>query len=50
MRLLQIAGVWYFIDILKLPTVFSSAFVIALIFVLTFVIFKITRLTVDQNA
>lgn len=50
MRLLQIAGVWYFIDILKFPTIFSSAFIMALIFVLTFVVFKITRLTIDQKA
>lgn len=47
MRLLQIAGVWYLIDILKLPTVFSAAFVMASIFVLTFMVFKITKLTTN---
>ncbi len=47
MRLLQIAGIWYCIEILKLPTVFSSVFVMGLIFLLTFVVFKITKLTVD---
>lgn len=47
MRLLQIAGVWYFIEILQMPTVFSSAFIMGAIFLLTFAVFKITKLTVS---
>jgi putative flippase GtrA len=45
MRLLQIAGIWYFIDVLNLPTIFSSVFVMGVIFLLTFVVFKVTNLT-----
>ncbi len=45
--LLNIVGVWFLIDMRHLPTVFSSMFVVAVLFVLRFVFFKITKLTVD---
>jgi hypothetical protein len=44
---LNIMGVWFMIDILKLPTVFSSAFVVGVLFILRFLVFKITGLTVN---
>jgi putative flippase GtrA len=42
--LLNIIGVWFLIDMLKQPTVFSSLFVVCVLFVLRFVFFKITNL------
>ena len=44
--LLNIIGVWFLIDILNLPTVFSSLFVVCCLFVLRFILFKITKLSV----
>jgi len=45
--LLNVVGVWFLIDILHQPTVFSSLFVVGVLFVLRFVFFKITKLTID---
>ena len=45
--LLNIIGVWLLIDIFHQPTVFSSMFVVSVLFVLRFVFFKITKLTVE---
>jgi len=45
--LFNIIGVWFMIDILKLPTVFSSTVIIGLLFILRFLTFKITKLTVN---
>jgi hypothetical protein len=45
--LLNIIGDWFLIDILKLPTVFSLVSVVSVLFVLRFVFFKITKLTVE---
>ena len=44
--LLNIIGVWFLIDVLNLPTVPSSLFVVCILFVLRFIFFKITKLTV----
>lgn len=45
--LLNIIGDWFLIDILRLPTIFSLVFVVSVLFVLRFVFFKITKLTVE---
>jgi putative flippase GtrA len=45
--LLNIGGDWFFIDILKFPVLFSLVFVVSVLFVLRFVVFKITKLTVE---
>jgi putative flippase GtrA len=45
--MLNIIGVWFLIDILHQPTVFSSMFVVFVLFILRFVFFKITKLTLD---
>jgi uncharacterized membrane protein (GlpM family) len=44
--LLNIIGVWFMIDIFKQPTIFSSSFIVGLLFILRFLTFKITKLTV----
>gem|GEM_PF-2165285 len=45
--LLNIIGVWFMIDILGQPTVFSSTIVVGFLFILRFFAFKITGLVVD---
>ena len=45
--LLNIGGDWFLIDILQLPVLFSLVFVVSVLFVLRFVVFKITKLTVE---
>jgi putative flippase GtrA len=45
--LLNIIGVWFLIDILDQPTVFSSMFVVSVLFVLRFAFFKLTKLTIN---
>jgi putative flippase GtrA len=44
--LLNIIGVWLLIDMLNVPTVPSSLFVVCVLFVLRFVFFKMAKLTV----
>jgi putative flippase GtrA len=39
-------GVWVLIDILNFPTVYSSAVAVCGLFVIRFILFKITKLTV----
>jgi putative flippase GtrA len=45
--LLNIAGDWLLIDILHLPILFSLILVVSVLFVLRFIVFKITRLTLN---
>jgi putative flippase GtrA len=45
--LLNIIGDWFLIDILKLPTVLSLVIVVSVLYVLRFVVFKITKLTIE---
>ena len=47
MRLLQIFGVWYLIDILEISTLYSAVIVMGAVFMLTFIIFKITGLIIE---
>jgi hypothetical protein len=44
--ILNVIGDWFLIDILGLPTIFSLVFVVSVLFVLRFVFFKVTKLTV----
>lgn len=48
--LLNVIGIWFLIDILHQPTVFSSIFVVGILFVLRFVLFKVTKLIINANA
>jgi hypothetical protein len=43
----NIIGVWFLIDVLHYSTVFSAMFVVSVLFVLRFVFFKLTGLTVE---
>ncbi len=45
--LLNIIGVWFLIDILHQPTVFSSTFVVSILFILRFILFKMTKLIIE---
>ncbi len=44
--LLYIIGTWILIDIMKLSTVFSSTLAVCCLFLLRFILFKLTKLTV----
>jgi putative flippase GtrA len=43
---LNIVGDWFLIDVLEIPVVFSLVLVVSVLFVLRFVFFKITKLTI----
>jgi putative flippase GtrA len=45
--LLNITGDWFLIDILNFPTVMSLVLVVGVLFVLRFMVFKITKLTIE---
>jgi putative flippase GtrA len=45
--LLNIIGDWFLIDILLFPTVISLFLVVSVLFFLRFVVFKITKLTIE---
>ncbi len=45
--ILNIFSIWLLIDILHIQTVVASSLVIVILFILRFVVFKLTRLTVD---
>ncbi|MHC4322438.1 MAG: hypothetical protein ACYST3_09215 [Planctomycetota bacterium] len=45
--IMNIIGDWFLIDILKFPTIISLVFVVSVLFVLRFIFFKITKLTIE---
>jgi putative flippase GtrA len=45
--LLNIIGDWFLIDVLELPTVMSLVLVVGVLFILRFMVFKITKLTIE---
>ncbi len=44
---LNVVGFWFLVDGLHLSTVFSSLSITSVLFVLRFILFKITRLTIE---